>query len=118
MNVSDYKDALLKKLIGEQLKKVNELPLEQLADVKQVVVEAVPRDGFAVLNALHSGAWLTVGPARALETIGANGISESEPCLSSCMTSSRVTMRPTSMPLPALMIRSARRSRQFNLMRS
>ena len=25
--------------------------LEQLAEVKQVVVEAVPRDGFAVLNA-------------------------------------------------------------------
>ena len=29
--------------------------------------------GFAVLNAIHSGAWLTVGPAQALETIGARG---------------------------------------------
>ena len=29
--------------------------------------------GFAVLNAIHSGAWLTLGPAQALETIGAGG---------------------------------------------
>ncbi|QIK65689.1 MFS transporter [Nocardioides sp. HDW12B] len=29
--------------------------------------------GFALLNAIHSGAWLTVGPAQALETIGARG---------------------------------------------
>lgn len=29
--------------------------------------------GFAVLNAIHSGAWLTLGPAQALETIGAKG---------------------------------------------
>ncbi len=29
--------------------------------------------GFAVLNAIHSGAWLTLGPAQAHETIGAKG---------------------------------------------